>query len=188
MEHGFAYGLQQLLNTAQLAAFLAPLALAFAIIQAITRRVFLSFGELAMFASFAAIYVCFDAMLHGLSDTSALVLSLSAAVLSGAVLGYVVSRVMLDRNMRRNPLAFMIASVGLAIFIQELMRLQSASSTIWVPPLLQGFPAPWALAWPVSGRGDHGDGIGVPVSGAEPLWTGVARLYAGTAPGCTLRH
>jgi branched-subunit amino acid ABC-type transport system permease component len=55
--HDQAYLLQQALNALQLSAFYLPLSVAFAMIQAITRRIFLSFGDLAMFASFAAIYL-----------------------------------------------------------------------------------------------------------------------------------
>ena len=49
MTKELAYFLQQILNTVQLATFYVPLAVAFALIQAITRKVFLSFGDVAMF-------------------------------------------------------------------------------------------------------------------------------------------
>ncbi len=80
MSHGTAYLLQQVLNGVQLAAFYAPLSVAFALIQSITRRVFLSFGDCAMFGSFAAAYVCFGRLLQGDSDIMAATISLIAAM------------------------------------------------------------------------------------------------------------
>lgn len=138
MSHGLAYVLQQALNAAQVASFYLPLALAFAIMQAITRRIFLGFGDLAMFGSFAAIYVCFDAMLRGETDLPAAMLALGAAIVCGAALGVVVARFMLGGTLLQNPLAFMIASIGLSIALQEGMRLSSQSKDIWVPPLFAG--------------------------------------------------
>ena len=136
MDQSAAYGLQQLLNTLQLAAFYAPLALAFALIQAVTRRIFLGFGDLAMFGSFAAIYTCYDAMVRGLGDLASGASGLLVAVICGAALGTSIARLMLSGQLLRHPLAFMIGSIGLAIFIQELMRLQSGGISVWIPPLL----------------------------------------------------
>jgi branched-chain amino acid transport system permease protein len=141
MPHTPAFLLQQLLNAVQIASFYLPLALAFAIMQAITRRIFLGFGDLAMFGSFAAIYVCFDAMLRGNTDLPSAVYSLIAAIICGAALGSVVGRLMLSRELLKNPLAFMIASIGLSITLEETMRLQSQSKDIWVPPLFSGLYA-----------------------------------------------
>jgi branched-chain amino acid transport system permease protein len=138
MGHAAGYWLQQALNIVQLASFYLPLALAFALIQGITRRVFLSLGNLAMFGSFAAIYVCLDSFLRGFSDGPAVLLSLVAALLCGAAMGIVVSRLVLGKALLEHPMAFMIASVGLAIVIQEVMRLQSMSRNIWIPPPFQG--------------------------------------------------
>lgn len=134
--HDQAYVLQQLLNALQLAAFYLPLAVAFAMIQAITRRIFLSFGDLAMFGSFAAIYASFSSMVSGASDFASGMAGLGLAIACGAALGFAVSKVMLSRDLLRHPMAFMIGSIGLAIFLQELMRLQSGNADIWIPPLL----------------------------------------------------
>ncbi|NMD08207.1 MAG: branched-chain amino acid ABC transporter permease [Phyllobacteriaceae bacterium] len=138
MAQNLGYILQQGLNALQLASFYLPLALAFAIMQAITGRVFLAFGDVAMFASFAAVYVCFDSLLQGNGDMSSAVLSLVAAMACGGALGAAVARLFLGEQLLRVPLAYMIASVGLAITLQEAMRLQSQSRDVWVPPLFGG--------------------------------------------------
>lgn len=138
MAHDVGYLLQQMLNALQLASFYLPLALAFAIMQAITGRIFLAFGDIAMFASFAAVYVCFDILLQGGGDMSSAVLSLLGAIGCGAALGSAVARLFLGERLLRVPLAYMIASVGLSIGLQEGMRLQSQSRDVWVPPLFGG--------------------------------------------------
>jgi branched-chain amino acid transport system permease protein len=143
MAHEAAYALQQALNTLQLVAFYLPLALAFAMLQGITRRIFLSFGDFAMFGSFAAVYICFASLLRGWGDVTAACLSLLAAGACGAALGLVVARLAMGSTLLRAPLAYMIASLGLGIFIEELMRLETQSRDIWVPPL---FPGETALA------------------------------------------
>lgn len=132
------FWLQQMLNGVQLASFYLPLAVAFAIIQAITRRIFLSFGDFAMFGSFAAIYACFAALVRGDSDVMASMWALALAVTSGAALGALIARIVMGRRLLQNPLAFMIASIGISIALQEVMRLQSSNHDIWVPPLFSG--------------------------------------------------
>ena len=134
----FEFWLQQFINTLQLLSFYLPLSVAFAMIQAITRRIFLSFGDLAMFGSFAAIYICFASQLNGDSDLSAGLWALVAAVACGGALGTLIAKVFMGQTLLQHPLAFMIASIGLSIFIEEIMRLQTAGRDVWVPPLFSG--------------------------------------------------
>jgi branched-chain amino acid transport system permease protein len=138
MSHDFGYWLQQAINFTQLACFYAPLAVAFAMLQAITRRIFLSFGDIAMFGSFAAIYANFAGQLRGDSDTMAAALALLMALACTAALGFAVARAFFGRSLLAHAQAFMIASIGLSIVLREVMRLQSNSRDIWVPPLFQG--------------------------------------------------
>ena len=133
-----AYVLQQALNIAQLACFYMPLAAAFALIQAITKRVFLSFGDFAMFGSFAAVYICFGRLLQGDSDLMAALLSLAAAMICAGALGQAAARFVFAPLMKGASLSFMIAALGFSIALQELMRLTSDARDIWVPPLFRG--------------------------------------------------
>ena len=138
MNHQGAYILQQALNIAQLACFYMPLAAAFALIQAITKRVFLSFGDFAMFGSFAAVYICFGRLLQGDSDLMAALLSLAAAMICAGALGQAAARFVFAPLMKGASLSFMIAALGFSIALQELMRLTSDARDIWVPPLFRG--------------------------------------------------
>jgi branched-chain amino acid transport system permease protein len=144
------YWLQQFFNAVQLASFYMPLAVAFALIQGITKRVFLSFGDLAMFGSFAAIYSCFDALVQGYGDWAAAILPLAVAMACGTALGFGIQRGVFGRALMASSQGFMIASVGLSIALQEIMRLQSNSRDVWVPPLFQGqILLRWEGAFPV---------------------------------------
>ncbi len=133
-----AYLLQIFLNIVQLASFYAPLAVAFSLIQAITRRVFLSFGDFAMFGSFAAVYVCFGRLLQGDDDWQAASFSLIVAILCAGALGKVTAKYVFAPMIKSSALAFMIAAIGFSIAIEELMRLTTESRDIWIPPLFQG--------------------------------------------------
>jgi branched-chain amino acid transport system permease protein len=138
MSRDAGFWLQQVLNAIQLASFYVPLATAFALIQGITRRVFLSFGDMAMFASFAAVYSCFDAMLQGWGDAQAALIALAVAIACGAALGFGIARGIFGHRLIATSQGFMIASIGLSIALQETMRLQSMSRDVWIPPLFQG--------------------------------------------------
>lgn len=138
MNHQAAYVLQQFLNIAQLASFYVPLATAFALIQAITRRVFLSFGDFAMFGSFAAVYVCFGRLLQGDDDLTAALIALVVAMICAGALGQAGARHVFAPLIKGSALPFMIASLGFSIALQELMRLTSDGRDIWIPPLFRG--------------------------------------------------
>lgn len=137
MSRDVGYWLQQALNFIQIASFYAPLAVAFALLQGITRRIFLSFGDVAMFASFAAIYASFAAQLRGDSDLMVALSALLLALACNAALGFVIARAIMGRSLLSHAQSFMIASIGLSIMLREIMRLQSGSQSVWVPPLFQ---------------------------------------------------
>jgi branched-chain amino acid transport system permease protein len=137
MNHQLAYILQQFLNFAQLTTFYVPLAVAFALIQAITRKVFLSFGDIAMFASFAAVYICFASLLNGTEELPAALFSLLMAILCAGAFGQVSARLVFTPLINKSSQAFMIAAIGFSIAIQELMRMQSGGRDIWIPPMFQ---------------------------------------------------
>jgi hypothetical protein len=88
LSHEFGYWLQQFMNACTLASFYVPLAVAFALMQGITSKIFLSFGDFAMFAAFAAIYAGLTGLLAGNNIAVILAKSLVLAVLSSSALGH----------------------------------------------------------------------------------------------------
>jgi branched-chain amino acid transport system permease protein len=140
--HEIGYWLQQFLNGLQLASFYVPLALAFMLIQAITRRIFLSFGDFTMFASFAAVYISLAGLLQGFAGMLILLAALLMAVACSGALAYVAADIVFKPLLQRSNQAFMIGSIGLSLALQETMRIQSSSKDQWLPPLLPN----WGLA------------------------------------------
>lgn len=130
-----AYWLQRVIQILVLCGFYMPLAVAFALVQGISNRVFLSFGDFAMFGAFAAVYAAMARYVAGDSNAAVLGISLAAAALCTAALGRMTATQVFAPLIRQPSQAFMIASVGLSIMLQEIMRLQSGARLIWLPPL-----------------------------------------------------
>jgi branched-chain amino acid transport system permease protein len=128
------YWAQQLLNALMLASFYVPLAMAFSLVQGITNRIFLSFGDLAMYAAFAAAYAGLWRLVSG--DQTALVLggSLVIAMACAAALGSYAADQVFAPLLRHSAQTFMIGSIGVSIVVQEIMRLQSRGRDVWMPP------------------------------------------------------
>ena len=131
-----AYWLQQFLNACQLASFYVPLAIAFMLIQAITGRVFLSFGDFTMFASFAAVYGSLALLLQGYGSWLILAVSLLLSVSCASALAYPAAHFVFQPLLKRSNQAFMISCIGLSLVLQEVMRIQSSSKDQWLPPLV----------------------------------------------------
>lgn len=138
LSHEFGYWLQQFLNACTLASFYVPLAVAYALVQGITNKIFLSFGDFAMYAAFGAIYAGLAGLLAGYSAGIILAMSLALAVLSASALGHFAATHVFAPLIGRSSQAFMIGSIGVSIVLQEIMRIQSANRDLWLPPLLDG--------------------------------------------------
>lgn len=130
-----AFWLQRGLFVFVLSGFYMPLAVAFALVQGISNRIFLSFGDIAIFGAFAAVYVALARYTAGDASLMVLTLSLLAGVACAGAMGHVVSRQIFLPLIQQPSQAFMIAAVGFSIALQEILRLQSGAKTIWLPPL-----------------------------------------------------
>ena len=138
LSHEFGYWLQQFLNACTLASFYVPLAVAYALVQGITNKIFLSFGDFAMYAAFAAIYAGLAGLLAGGSTAIILAMSLALAVLSSSALGRFAANYVFAPLIGQTSQAFMIASIGVSIALQEVMRIQSTNRDLWMMPLFDG--------------------------------------------------
>src|SRR6476620_11191618 len=81
------YGFQQLLNAFMVAALYSLLAVAYALLHGITNRIVLSFGDIATFGAFYAVYVMLLSLLSGWETSAALGLVFLAALAGTAALG-----------------------------------------------------------------------------------------------------
>lgn len=136
--HEFGYWLQQLLNAITLASFYTPLAVAYALVQGITNKIFLSFGDFAMYAAFAAIYAALAGQVAGYETTFVLLGCIITAVACSAALGKFAAAQVFAPLISKPSQAFMIASVGISIVLQETMRIQSGNRDLWLPVFFDG--------------------------------------------------
>ncbi len=136
--HEAGYWLQQAFNALTLASFYIPLAVAYALVQGISNKIFLSFGDFAMFAAFAAIYAALAGQVAGYDTVFVLLGAVAMAIACSAALGHLAGTQVFEPLIKRPSHAFMIASVGVSIALQELMRIQSGSRDLWLAPFFDG--------------------------------------------------
>jgi branched-chain amino acid transport system permease protein len=130
------YGLQQTINGGVVAAFYSLLAVAYALLHGVTRRIVLSFGEIAMYGAFATIFLMFFSLVMGHGVAAGLAAAFALIAVATAVLGHVVQRIVFDPLLKAPSQAIMIASIGVAIVLQECLRITSGGREQWLPPLL----------------------------------------------------
>jgi branched-chain amino acid transport system permease protein len=138
LDHQFGYWLQQLLNALTLASLYTPLAVAYALVQGITNKIFLSFGDFAMYAAFAAIYAALVGQVSGNETVMVLLGAIAAAVVCSAALGKFAAKHVFAPLIGKSSQAFMIGSIGISIALQEVMRIQSGSRDLWLPKFFDG--------------------------------------------------
>jgi branched-chain amino acid transport system permease protein len=132
------YWLQQGINSLVLASFYVTLATAYALLQGITNRIILSFGDFATYGAFAAVYAALWALLDGEDGIGVLAIALLAGMVAAAALGRLSHALVFAPIIRGPSQAVMIASIGLSIVLQEVMRLQSDARDQWLPPFSGG--------------------------------------------------
>jgi branched-chain amino acid transport system permease protein len=136
-----AYLLQQTINGMPLTAVYALLAAAYSLVYGLVGRINLAFGELAAAGGYAA------ALGAGLSVSGAPALLLSvaliAAVFVAATWGMAASRLVFQPLHRATGQIALVATIGLALFLQEFLRLTQGSRLQWVSPILN---TPFGLA------------------------------------------
>jgi branched-chain amino acid transport system permease protein len=130
-----AYWVQQLLNAVVLASFYVPLAMAYALVQGITNKIFLSFGDFAMYATFAAIYSALAMLRFDVDPWVITFASLAVGMGCAGGLGHSAATNIFIPLRNRSSQAFMIGSIGISIALQEAMRVLSGSKDVWLSPL-----------------------------------------------------
>lgn len=111
------------------------LAAAYALIFGLVGRINLAFGELAALGSVAA-FLAIHAVDGGVA--AGLAAALLLAIWTGAAHGHAMAR-LLDATFRRSSgQSAIIASIGVAIVLQEGVHRLQGTRTLWVPALLNG--------------------------------------------------
>lgn len=130
-----SYWLQQLVNGLFLACVYAVLATAYALLQGLTNRIILSFGDIATFGAYAAVSAAMWMLINGRDGLWVLLPALLIAVLAAGAFGRASQQLIFRPLMKSSGQAVMIASIGVSIVIQEGLRLNTGSRDLWLPPL-----------------------------------------------------
>ncbi len=136
-----AYALQQAINGLPLAAVYALLAASYSLVYGLVGRINLAFGQIAAAGGYAA------ALGAVLTATQVPATILAAALTFGAAAaafwGVASSRWVFQPLHRASGQQALIASIGLALFLQEFLRLTQGNRPTWVSPILN---APFGVA------------------------------------------
>lgn len=129
-----AYALQQAVNGVPLAAIYAMLAAAYSLVYGLVGRINLAFGELAAAGGYAA---AFGALLVGpLAPIAMLLLALALAASCAGAYGVASAKLVFAPLSRATGQQALVATVGLALFLQEFLRLTQGPQLHWIPPIL----------------------------------------------------
>lgn len=141
-----AYALQQGVNALALAAIYALLATAYSLIYGLVGRINLAFGEIAVIGGYGAIAGVLAGALLGLGNPLAvLALALAAGAALAALWSLAIGRAVIARLHARHRAGqpILVATIALAIALQEFLRLSQGARERWVPPV---FNEPLVLA------------------------------------------
>ena len=129
-----AYGLQQMVNALPLMAIYGLLASAYSLLYGLIGRVNMAFGEFAAVGGYAALNVALLASAFAPGATIAL--ACAAAVGAAALHGVAASRLIAPVLARASGQQALIATIGLALFLQEYLRLTQGAGLRWAPPVM----------------------------------------------------
>jgi branched-chain amino acid transport system permease protein len=130
------YFLQLCAHGATLGCIFGLLAIGYTLVYGIIGRINLAFGEIAMVGAYATFLgVAILAALNVSALPLALLLVLLAAAAVGAVHGWATERVVFRPLRHARSQAPLIATIGLAILLQEYLRLTQGSGERWIQPV-----------------------------------------------------
>ncbi|MGD1015080.1 MAG: branched-chain amino acid ABC transporter permease [Roseiarcus sp.] len=165
-----AYALQQTINGLPLAAVYALLAAAYSLVYGLIGRINFAFGEIAAAGGYAA---ALGAILTaGAAPATILAAATTFGAASAAFWGLASSRWVFQPLRRASGQQALIASIGLALFLQEFLRLAQGDRPTWVGPI---FNAPFGVAR--SGDFFVTATPGALVAGAVALLAGLALVF-----------
>jgi branched-chain amino acid transport system permease protein len=168
-----AYAVQQALDGLPLAAIYALLAASYSLVYGLIGRINLAFGDLAAAGGYAAALGALLAV--GQAPATILATALALGGAAAALWGIATSRWVFYPLRDATGQQALVASVGLAMAIDEFLRLAQGSRPIWVSPMLN---APFAVAR---------SGAFVVTSALDALLSGGFAILAGLTLVATIR-
>jgi branched-chain amino acid transport system permease protein len=138
--HPIAYGLQMALDGLPLASIYALLAAAYSLIYGLIGRINFAFGEIAALGGYAAAIAAL-AML-GSPPAPLLIAAFVLAAAVASAWGFASAQAVFIPLRQARGQQVLVATVGLAIFLRELLRLAQGDRSSWMSPQLN---QPFAL-------------------------------------------
>ena len=138
---GLAYGLQMALDGLPLASIYALLAAAYSLIYALIGRINFAFGEIAAAGGYAAAMAALAMVAWPPAPLLTAAFLLAAAVASAW--GFASAQAVFIPLRQARGQQVLVATVGLALFLRELLRLAQGDRSSWMSPELN---QPFALA------------------------------------------
>jgi branched-chain amino acid transport system permease protein len=139
--HPVAYGLQMALDGLPLASIYALLAAAYSLIYALIGRINFAFGEIAAAGGYAAAMAALAMV--GWPPAPLLTAAFVLAAVVSLAWGFAAARVLFIPLRQARGQQVLVATVGLALFLRELLRLAQGDRSSWMSPQLN---QPFALA------------------------------------------
>ncbi len=140
VSHSLAYGLQMALDGLPLAAIYGLLAAAYSLIYGLIGRINFAFGEMAAAGGYAAAIAALAMVGWPPAPLLTVAFALAGAVAAGW--GFAAARAVFIPLRQARGQQVLVASVGLALFLRELLRLAQGDRS-WMSPQLN---QPFALA------------------------------------------
>jgi branched-chain amino acid transport system permease protein len=139
--HGLAYGLQMALDGLPLASIYALLAAAYSLVYALIGRINFAFGEIAAAGGYAAAIAALAMV--GWPPVPLLTAAFVLAAAVASAWGFASAHVLFIPLRQARGQQVLVATVGLALFLRELLRLAQGDRSSWMSPQLN---QPFALA------------------------------------------
>lgn len=116
------------------------LAVSYVMVHAVTRRINFALGAVSIVAAYTAANTALWLLIQYPGTPTFVVVSLAftAAVAHVAILGFAIQHLLTEPLLRAQTLAAMTATIGLAIFLEDAVRLANDSRERWLPPLFPG--------------------------------------------------
>lgn len=138
-----AIAVQHLLSALPKIGIYAALAASYALIYGIVGRINLAFGAFVALGGVVSVMgIMLAASFGSIAILPLLGIGAAVAVLTGGLAAFVVGRCALAPLAARPGQHALIASIGLAIAMEEFLRLSQGATTKWLPPV---FSAPYAV-------------------------------------------
>jgi branched-chain amino acid transport system permease protein len=138
---GLAYGLQMALDGLPLASIYALLAAAYSLVYALIGRINFAFGEIAAAGGYAAAIAALAMV--GWPPVPLLTVAFVLAAAVASAWGFASAHVLFIPLRQARGQQVLVATVGLALFLRELLRLAQGDRSSWMSPQLN---QPFALA------------------------------------------